>query len=108
MDKQNEYEKRCKAIHLHKEGYGFNKILQLVQRSKDWLSKWFHRYKEQGFKGLKDKSRASKRIWKKTSEHLVKKILSIGAELESHRTAVLPSPALGQRLSIGSLNKKMS
>jgi hypothetical protein len=48
MKNQNEYEKRCKAIHFYKEGYGFKKILQLVQRNKRWLFKWLHRYKEHG------------------------------------------------------------
>lgn len=86
MKSQNEYEKRCKAIQLYKEGYGFNKILQLLQRGKRWLSKWLHRYKEEGLKGLRDQSRAPKRIWRKTPDHLVKKILSIRKELESHKT----------------------
>ena len=86
MNNQNEYEKRCKAIHLYQEGYGFNKILQLVQRSRRWLFKWLKRFKEQGLKGLRDKSRVPKRIWRKTSEYMVKKILSIRSELESHKT----------------------
>jgi len=83
---QNEYEKRCKAIQLYKEGHGFNRTLQLVQRSKGWFSKWLQRFKEHGLEGLKDKSRAPKRIWRKTPEHMVKKILSIRKELESHKT----------------------
>ena len=86
MKNQNEYEKRCKAIQLYDEGVGFNKILQLVQRSGVWLSKWLKRFKDQGLKGLKDKSRTPKRIWRKTSERMVKKILSIRAELEVHKT----------------------
>ncbi len=86
MKSQKEYEKRYKAIQLYKEGYGFNKILQLVQRSKGWLSKWLNRFKEHGLEGLKDKSRAPKRIWRKTPEQMVKKILSIRAELETHKS----------------------
>lgn len=86
MKTQNEYEKRCKAIQLYEKGYGFNKILQLVQRGRFWLSKWLKRYKEQGLKGLKDKSRAPKRIWRKTSDRMVKKILSIRAEFVSHKS----------------------
>ena len=86
MKIQNEYEKRYKAIQLYKEGQGFNKILQFVQRSGVWLSKWLKRFKEKGLKGLKDQSRVPKRIWRKTSEHMVKKILSIRAELEAHKT----------------------
>lgn len=86
MKDQNEYEKRCKAIQLYKKGHGFNNILQLVQRGRFWLSKWLRRHKEQGLDGLKNQSRAPKRIWRKTSEHIVKKILSIREELESHKT----------------------
>jgi transposase len=86
MKNQNEYEKRCKAIQLYEKGFGFNKILQLVQRSGVWLFKWLKRFKEHGIKGLKDRSRAPKKIWRKTSEYMVKKILSIREELESHKT----------------------
>jgi putative transposase len=88
MRSQNEYEKRYKAIQLYKEGYGFNRILQLVQRSKGWLSKWFKRFKEDGLEGLKDKSRAPKRIWRKTPEHMVNPAFggTIRKELESHKT----------------------
>jgi len=60
MKNQSEYERRCKAIHLYNEGVGFNKILQLVQRSGRWLSKWLKRFREDGIKGLKDKSRSPK------------------------------------------------
>lgn len=86
MENQKEYEKRCKAIQLYKEGYGFNKVLQLLQRSKGWFSKWLHRYNEQGLKGLKDQSRVPRRIWRKTPGSMVKKILSIREELEAHKT----------------------
>lgn len=86
MKKQNEYEVRCRAIQLYKEGCGFDGTLRLVQRSRRWLSKWLKRYKECGFKGLFDRSRAPKRIWRKTLARMVRKILSIREELESHRT----------------------
>lgn len=86
MEKNSEYERRCKAIQLYKEGVGFNEILRLVQRSPFWLAKWLRRYQEQGMEGLKDRSRAPKRIWRKTSERLVQKILALREELVSHRT----------------------
>lgn len=44
------------------------------------------RYKEHGIRGLKDQSRAPKKIWRKTPEQVVKKILSIREELESHKS----------------------
>lgn len=86
MKKQNEYDIRHKAIQLHKEGIGFNEILQRVRRSKGWLSKWLRRYKEQGFDGLRDKSRAPKRVRRSTPPHMVKRVLFIRYELESHKT----------------------
>jgi putative transposase len=86
MKNQNEYGIRHKAIQLYNSGIGFNEILQRVQRSKGWLSKWLGRYKEQGFDGLRDKSRAPKKIKRNTPQHMVKKVLSIRHELESHKT----------------------
>jgi len=86
MKNGNEYERRCKAIQLYEEDVRFNRILHLVQRGRFWLSKWLRRYKEQGLEGLKDQSRGPKKIWRKTSERLVQKILSIRAELESHKS----------------------
>ncbi|MCC7239984.1 MAG: helix-turn-helix domain-containing protein [Planctomycetia bacterium] len=71
-ENQKEYEKRYQAIPLHKKGHGYNKILQLVQRSRGWLYKWLVRYKEGGNKGLRDRSRAPRRIWRKISGRLVK------------------------------------
>ncbi len=68
MNYQNEYERRYRAIQLYNEGIGFNKILRLVQRCKDRLSKWLKRYRKHGAEGLKDRSRAPKRIWSKTRE----------------------------------------
>ena len=86
MKNPKEYDKRCKAIQFYKEGYKFNQILQLVQRSKGWFSKWLCRYKEYGFNGLRDRSRAPKKVWRKTSDRLISRILSIREELVSHKT----------------------
>jgi putative transposase len=86
MKNHNEYGIRNKAIQLYNSDIGFNEILRKVQRSKGWLSKWLGRYKEQGLDGLRDKSRAPKRIRRSTPQHMVKKVLFIRHELESHKT----------------------
>jgi len=86
MKKHSEYDIRNKAIQLYNRGIGFNAILQKVQRSKGWLSKWLGRYREQGFDGLRDKSRAPNRIGRNTPLHMVNKVLAIREELESHKT----------------------
>lgn len=86
MKDQKEFEKRYKAIQLYQHGYGFNEIIQLVQRSNYWLAKWLRRYKEQGIDGLRDQSCTPKKLWRKTPDRVVKKILSIRDELEAHKT----------------------
>ncbi len=83
---RNEYDVRYKAIQLYINETGFNEILKTVQRTNFWLSKWLRRYEEHGLEGLKDKSRAPKRIRRSTPQHMVKKVLSIRKELESHKT----------------------
>jgi putative transposase len=95
MEKNHEYEIRCKAIKLYEKGTGFNQILPIFQRSRFWLSKWLRRYRAGGLKGLRDKSRAPQRVWRKTSERLVQKILSIRKELELHRGRRLAFAGIG-------------
>ncbi len=86
MGKPDEYEIRHKAVQLYQKGMGFERILHLVSRSRFWLTKWLRRFKEAGWEGLKDHSRAPRRIWQRTSKSLVKKILSLRTELEAHQT----------------------
>lgn len=84
MGKENEYEKRWQAIQLYKKGYGFDEVLKRVQRSRGWLSKWLRRYRQQGKEGLRDQSRAPRRIWRKTPERVIQKVLAIRDWLVSH------------------------
>lgn len=86
MKKQQEHEKRRKAIELYQQGTGFEKLLQIIHRSRGWLSKWLGRFREQGLGGLRDQSRAPKRVWRRTPRRLEQKILAIRKELESHTT----------------------
>lgn len=86
MKNEHEFEKRCKAIQLYHEGTKFNEVLRVIQRGRFWLSKWLIRYEEDGIDGLRDKSRAPKKVWRKAPEPMVRKILAVRAELEAHRT----------------------
>ncbi len=86
MKNHQEYEKRRKAIELYHQGKGFEKILQIIQRSRGWLSKWLGRFRAQGLRGLQDQSRAPKHVWRKTPQRLEQKVLAIRKELESHKT----------------------
>jgi transposase len=86
MKNDQEHEKRRKAVELYQQGKGFEKILQIIHRSRGWLSKWLGRLREQGLQGLQDQSRAPKHVWRKTAPRLEQKILAIRKELESHKT----------------------
>lgn len=57
MDEQSERRLRRKAIRLHLRGLPVTKILEVVQRSKAWFSKWSHRFEQFGAAGLKSRSR---------------------------------------------------
>ncbi|MBI5378765.1 MAG: helix-turn-helix domain-containing protein [Nitrospirae bacterium] len=65
---------------------GFEEILRRVSRSRFWLTKWLRRFKEAGWKGLQDQSRAPKRIWRRTPQSLVQKILALRTALVAHQT----------------------
>jgi transposase len=86
VNNQKEYERRYYAIQLYEQGIRFNEILSIVRRSKGWLAKWIKRYREEGVGGIRDRSCAPKTVWRKTPERIVRKILAIREELESHRT----------------------
>jgi transposase len=106
MKNRDEYERRYKAIELTKAGIGSNKILQLLERGKFWLYKWLRRYKEKGLDGLQDRSRTPKKIWRKTPESLVQKILGIRDELESHKTRSSAFSGIGAEVIQWELRKR--
>ena len=95
MSGRNDYEIRYKAIQLHQGGIGFNDVLRRVRRSCFWLTKWLQRYREHGLAGLRDQSRAPKRIHNSTPEPLVRKILALRDALAAHK---------GRRVSMGVQN----
>lgn len=82
----SEYARRYAAITLSVLGHPWAVILRRVQRSRGWLAKWLHRYRVQGRVGLRDASRAPRRIWRRTPAAQEQRILAIRAELEAHRT----------------------
>lgn len=86
MKNHQEHEKRRKAIELYQQGKGFEKVLQIIHRSRGWLSKWLGRFREQGWRGLQDQSRAPKHVWRKTAQRLEQKVLAVRKELQAHKT----------------------
>jgi len=86
MKERGEYAVRLKAIRVYEETGRFCRALEAVRRSRGWLAKWIHRYKAFGLDGLRDQSRAPKRIRNKTREPLVRAILALRSELAAHKS----------------------
>ncbi len=101
MAETSEYERRCRAIRLSKKGMAFGAICARVGRSRFWLAKWLRRFQEQGWAGVREQSRAPRRIWRRTPARVVALVLRIrggGAESEAAPT-VLAAPHLRARRS---------
>jgi len=61
MDEKQEHRQRKQAIRLWQKGIGDSRILNIVSRSRMWLSKWKERYRQHGWKGLHSQSRKPQR-----------------------------------------------
>ncbi len=86
MGEPSEYARRCKAIDLLPRGARFAAAAAAVGRGQAWLAKWWARYRQEGRAGLRDRSRAPRRVWRRTAPHLVALVLRIRAGLVAHRT----------------------
>jgi len=82
----SEYARRCKAIDLLRRGARFAAAATAVGRGQAWLAKWWARYRREGRAGLRDRSRAPRRVWRRTAPRLVALVLRIRGELVAHRT----------------------
>ncbi len=86
MGEPSEYVRRCKAIDLLRRGARFAAAAAAVGRGQAWLAKWWVRYRREGRAGLRDRSRAPRRVWRRTAPQLVALVLRIRAALVAHRT----------------------
>lgn len=86
MEELSEYARRCKVIDLLRGGRSFTAVARTVGRCRAWVAKWWGRYRREGRPGLHDRSRAPRRIWRRTPTRLVGLILRVRAELVVHRT----------------------
>lgn len=85
-DTRGEYELRRRAIELHRAGVGFGVILVRLGRARSWLARWLRRYREEGWGGLRSRSRTPKRQSRRTPERVVSRVVEIRETLEQSRT----------------------
>lgn len=71
------------AIMQLKQGKKVEEVAQSLNRSTGWVSKWRQRFKEQGWSGLRERSRAPKRQRNRLSPRLRQAICQARLELEA-------------------------
>jgi hypothetical protein len=107
MDEKNELARRRKAIRLMLREVKSSVILQTVQRSRAWLSKWRHRYHQRGGAGLKSSSRQPQASPQQYPPWLVREILRIRRRLVRQKVGLIGAQAIRQELRLLKLTKRL-
>jgi hypothetical protein len=82
MNEQSEYESRKSLVHLLNSGKKPCEAAQELGKSRGWAYKWQNRYEQEGWEGLRARSRAPKHMPRKTPIEVRQKVLHIRSELE--------------------------
>jgi hypothetical protein len=98
MDEKNELARRFKSIRMVLRGIKSCIILQAVQRSRAWLSKWRTRYEQFGLAGLKSRSRRPQASPQQHSAWLVREIVRIRRRLVRQKVGLIGAHAVQQEL----------
>lgn len=86
MVETDEYQRRQQAITWYEQGVPFTEITRRLGRSRDWLAKWLQRYRQLGWEGLRDRSRAPHTSPRRLPEWLEAQILQWRQRLEQRTT----------------------
>jgi len=73
------------AVHLLRKGEKVANVAFELNRSEAWVRKWWKRYRQEGYRGLQDRSRAPKKHGRKLAEEIVTKVCFARSELESEK-----------------------
>jgi transposase len=82
MSEQADYEDRKSLIHLLNSSKKPREAAQELGRSPAWAYKWKNRSEQEGWAGLRGRSRAPKHIARRTCAAVRREILRIRSELE--------------------------
>ncbi len=73
------------AIHLLRKGEKVEDVATALGRSEDWVRKWWKRYRQEGYRGLQERSRAPRKHGRKLTAETVTKVCLVRGELEAER-----------------------
>lgn len=82
MDDQDQAD-RIKAVHLLRSGQAPQAVAEELRRSLAWTYKWWARYRQDGWAGVKAHSRAPKRLRPRLPERVLSAIRTARSELEA-------------------------
>lgn len=74
---------RKTAIHLLRTGHSVQEVAQELKRHPNWVRKWHQRYREEGWSGLQDRSRAPRKHGRKLKDKVWRTICQARSELEA-------------------------
>jgi putative transposase len=77
------YEARCSAIHLLRNGRTPQQVAASLGRSESWVYKWRARYEQGGWAALHDQSRAPKEPARRIPDSIKCRIREVRSELEA-------------------------
>src|SRR5574341_1109086 len=98
MDDQQELRRRRQAIRLHVQGVAHKIILEKVQRSRAWLSKWHKRFEQEGAFGLHSRSRRPHHSPGACSARIVKLIVRTRRRLVKQKVGLRGARAIRREL----------
>lgn len=79
------FAERKTAVHLLRKGEKVEHVATELGRSEIWVRKWWQRYRQEGFRGLQDRSRTPKQHGRKLSAEVVTKVCLARGELEAEK-----------------------
>src|SRR2546423_2045734 len=98
MNEHKEYQLRRRAIRLTLQGRSRQAILARIPRSPAWLSKWQHRFAEQGWQGLRSRSRAPLHQRRRYSERIRQLVVATRQRLQQRRIGLSGPQAIQDEL----------
>ncbi len=76
-------DERMSAIHLLRAGQTVSEVAKQLNRSEQWVRKWWQRYQRDGWAGVVERSRAPQRVPKRLSAEVRREIILARSELEA-------------------------
>lgn len=83
MDERYWRQERERAIHLLRSGRKVKEVAEILQHSEGWVRKWWKRYQQEGWEGLKSRSRRPHHVPRRLPEDVRQAVKETRSELEA-------------------------